>query len=123
MDEESEDLYEDSDVSVLESNLALFQFSIRHQLSGKAFEELLLLFATHLPQNAKCPETVYRLKQFFIDYFSEIAVKSIKYCSVCQDVLKEDSPCSRPNCQATGSVKEFVILPLGPQLKKLMEGL
>lgn len=108
----------------LKGNLALFQFAIRHGLSGKAFNELLLLLASHLPQSAKCSTSVYRLKKFFVEHFSDVKAHLKHYCSVCHDMLDSEEPFSHEACATAGSVvREFVTVPLGPQMKKMMEGI
>ena len=95
IDENNQALYEGSDITLVESNLALFQFAVRHGLSGKAFNELLLLFAAHLPQSSKCSMSVYRLKKFFVENFSNVKARVKHYCSVCHDMLDSEEPCSR----------------------------
>ena len=41
----------------LVANLLLFQFSVRHSLTAKALEELLMLLSAMLPADAKLPKT------------------------------------------------------------------
>ena len=48
------------------ANLLLFQFSVRHSLTAKALEELLMLLSAMLPADAKLPKTVHQLKKIFL---------------------------------------------------------
>ena len=119
-----EPLYEGATITTMESNLALFQYAIRHGLSGKAFNELLLLFAAHLPEKNRLSLSVYRLKKCFAEHFSSVKATSNYYCSVCLDFLENGSePCEHDRCITAGScIKEFVSIPLASQVRKVMEG-
>ena len=115
-------LYEGSEMTVYESHLLLFQFAVRHGLSSKAFEELLQVVSAHLPETAKSPKSVHRLKRFFCKLFPDLRTREHQYCSCCLQLLEEGTPCDNDNC-ASAKIEKFITVPLKPQLKKKIEGI
>ena len=114
-------LYEGSEITVFESHLLLFQFSVRHSLSAKAFGELLQVVSAHLPPTAKFPKSVYTLKWFFRSLFPDLSTRAHSYCSCCLKLLEEGTQCENHNC-ASAKVETFITMALEPQLKKRIEG-
>ena len=57
------------------------------------------------------------LKKYFKERFPEAESRSQEYCTGCQ-ILNPQSPCV---C-GTSTTTKFITIPIGPQLKKLMEG-
>ena len=108
-------LYENSDVTVLESYLLAFQYSVKHKLSKIALSELLQLIKVHLPQPTPYPTSVYQMKAFFMELFP--------YCLA---ALPINGVCGTLNCPGTGQSQvnhSFSLsLSLAPQLKRIMEG-
>lgn len=98
------------------AHVLLFQYSIRHSLTGKALQELLHLLSVFLPKDAKIPKSVHQLKQYFLKTHKEQCPAMQKYCTYCQCLLSEDKTCT---CNAGYS--EFVTVPIGPQLKARFE--
>ena len=116
-------LYPGADLSSLQSNLLLFQFAVRHSLTAKALTELLQLLAVHLPRGAVIPKSVHSLKQFFVDSFPESQAIQHSYCSCCQRPLASTSAsCHGSGCSG-GTPGVFITIPVGPQLKRMMEGI
>ena len=94
-----------------QSRLLVFQYSLQHSLTKKAFTELLQLLPVHLPTKAAIPSSVYGLKQEFIEAFPEAVAEQHHYCS-------------SQNCQggsSGGAAAVFITIPLRPQLKRIME--
>ena len=60
--EHSESLFAESQVSVLEAYIMVFQYALRHHLTAKAFSELLLLLQVLLPADNLLPKSLYLLK-------------------------------------------------------------
>ena len=87
-----EPLYGGAPIMVLDSHLLILQYSLRHSLTKKALEELLRLVAAQLPDAAKIPPSVYKLKTFFVN-LSSPEMNSHKYCSTCHELLDDCKPC------------------------------
>ena len=118
----SSPLYDDAEISVFESHLLCFQFSIRHSLTAKAFSELLQLLSVHLPSSSMAPKSIYRLKSFFIDLFPHASPTVYPYCATCLSLLDEEGFCSTEGCQG-GAREEFISIALAPQLRRILEGI
>lgn len=99
------------------AHVLLFQYSVRHSLTGKALQELLHLLGVFLPRDAEIPKSVRHLKQFFLKTYKEQCPAMQKYCTFCQRLLRDDETCT---CNAGCS--EFVTVPIGPQLKARFQG-
>ena len=115
-------LYRMADVTIYDSYLLAFQYATRHSLTKTAFAELLQLISVHLPASAPFPKSVHRIKTFFSDLFPHASPVVHEFCSFCLSPLSGDEVCSMPNCRGVDK-GQFISLPLGPQLKKLMEGM
>ena len=122
-------LYEGTDLTVLDSYLMLYQFSLRHCLSKQAFSELILLVDTHVPKNAKSVSSLYMLKKFFEKNLNQVPCETHRYCTRCHymrvtsDTDAEDarSPCGNPECGEMSS-NTFLYIPVDYQLKTKLEG-
>ena len=115
-------IYPGSLLTVFESSVLVFQYSIRHGLSAKALTELLQLLSLHSPEGASLPKSVYKLKNVFTQAFPESRAVHQWYCSICQRSLaSSDSICSGNGCTG-GPPATFITLPIGPQMKRIMEG-
>ena len=53
------------DLTKYVTHLLLFQYSVRHSLTSKAFKDLLRLVAVLLPRDAQVPKSVSQLKKYF----------------------------------------------------------
>ena len=96
--------------------LLLFQYSVRHSLTGKAFQELIQLITVFLPADALLPKSIRHLKQHFLKNSSEQCPVMQYYCDNCHRLLKNEEEC---DCNAHRS--QFVTVPVGPQLKARLE--
>lgn len=65
IEESTGPLYEGADVSIVEAYLLIFTFGMTFHLSGRAFNMLLLVITTLPKKNAKIPQSIHSLKQFF----------------------------------------------------------
>lgn len=111
-------LYAEARLTSLQSSLLVFQYAIRHSLTTKAFTELLQLLSVHLPKGASIPKSVYQLKQNFLRAFPESQAILHYFCECCKTPL---STLSSDDCGQC-SPATFITVPLGPQVKKMMEG-
>ena len=107
-------------IFVFDSHLLVFQYSIRHGLTKKAFSELFALIAVHLPQSAKVPSSVYTLKKFFIEIYPEVSSVPQFYCSKCHQLLGEAVSTCDNGCNA--GKKQFLHIPIEKQLKHKLQG-
>ena len=115
-------LYPGAQLSEYQSHLLVFQYAIRHSLTTKAFTELLKLLSVHVPQGSAIPKSVYSLKRSFVDAFPEAKASQHFYCSCCQRAMRSAGACSGSGC-SNGHPAVFITIPLGPQIKRMMEGM
>ena len=114
-------LYENADVTMLESYLLSFQYSVKHRLSKIAFSELLRLINVHLPQSTVYPTSAYQMKSFFMELFPHATPLIHEDCTYCLAALPDNGVCATFNCPATGQ-GQFLTLPVAPQLRRILEG-
>lgn len=116
-------LYPGAQLSTFQSHLLIFQYAIRHGLTNKAFTELLQLLSVHAPSGACVPKSVHILKQEFMDAFPEAKAEEHLYCSLCQRSMSSRAQgCTGEGC-TEGCLAVFITVPLGPQVKRMMEGM
>ncbi len=111
-------LYDHADLTVFDSYLLLFQYSLRQSLTKKAFGELIQLVSVHLPCSSKSAESLYKLKGLFMKTYEDIKHIPYRYCCKCHHLMETTSCPS--GCSA--SVEEFLHIPIQPQLKRKLEG-
>lgn len=116
-------LYTGAQLSALESYLLVFQYAVRHSLTKKAITELLQLLSVHLPVGAAIPKSVHGLKRVFTECFPEVQPIQHFYCDCCQrPMLSASATCSGNGCSGEGRPAVFITIPIGPQLRRMMEG-
>ena len=116
-------LYPHAALSIMQSNLLVFQYAVRHSLTGKAFTELLQLLSVHLPNGATMPKSLYKFKRYFVEAFPQSQAVEHVYCSCCQRPLTGKSDVCHGNGCSGGDQAVFITLPVGPQFKQFMEGI
>ena len=107
-------------MTVLESYLLAFQYSVKHKLSKNALSELLRLIKVYLPQPTAYPTSVYQIKAFFMELFPHARPLIHEYYTYCLAALPINGVCGTLNCPGTAA--QFLTIPLVPQLKRIMEG-
>ena len=102
----------------------IFQYALRHHLTTKALSELLMLLQVLVPADNLLPKSVYLLKSFFLQSFSNISVIEHQYCQFCHAPRDHANPrqCSNELC-TSGKFDRFITIPLGPQLQEMMKGM
>lgn len=115
-------LHDSVELTLYDSYLFAFQFSLKHSLTKVAFTELLQLISVHLPKTASYPASIHSIKRFFLECFPHANPEVHHYCTYCLAVLPSDDMCTRVNCPG-GDVAQFISVPLGPQLKNMMQGI
>ena len=118
-DEMYQPVYPGAELTVLESYLLLFQYSLRHSLTKKAFSELLEVVGAHLPPGKMT--SLYKLTKYFSELFSDINADNHYCCSNCYQPLPNDSDTCTNECHA--NALDFIKIPIGPQIKRRLEGL
>jgi hypothetical protein len=113
-------LYSEARLTASQSSLLIFQYAIRHSLTTKAFTELLQLLSVHVPQGSALPKSVHHLKRNFLQAFPEAEAERQYYCECCQRSLPTPDVACTGGCEGSSSAS-FITVPLGPQLKKMME--
>lgn len=117
-------IYEGAEVTIFESYILAFQFSVRHSLTKKAFSELLQLMSVLLPKSASFPTNITTVKRFLLKLFPHVSPVVHKYCTNCLSVVQSDvsGTCAKDGCYSV-STEQFITIPLGHQIKKMMEGM
>lgn len=89
-------LYDNAAITLSESMLSIFTYTIRHNLTGCAFSDLLSLISLHLPPNSHHKKTIHTFMKFFSD--SKAPLIKHYYCSACMKSLDtKDSLCPCTN--------------------------
>ncbi|XP_029176946.1 uncharacterized protein LOC114945028 [Nylanderia fulva] len=124
-DQERVPLYEQSNISKIESELLILNFAIRHNLTDVALEDLITLINCHLPYS------VYHTKYIFMKkYDIPASIRKCYYCPECyvrlktsaDDRAKENLVCQECQCRydkhtLRKSGNYFLYLPLKQQLR------
>ena len=114
-------LYEASKITVFDGYLLLFHYVTKHSLTHRAFTELLQLVSAFLPSSVRIPGSVHRLKQLFSNIFPHSQPIIHYYCDVCLASMSQGSVCTTVGCYGRHQ-GTFLTMPIGPQIKKMMEG-
>lgn len=120
-------LYDGADLTVMDSYLLLYQFSLRHCLTKQAFSELISLVDTHLPRSAKTVSSVYMIRKFFEANFNHIESVVHTYCSkghrLSDDSEAATTTCKNRDCGVMNSNRTFLYVSIEQQLKNKLEGI
>lgn len=114
-------LYEASKMTAFDGYLLLFHYVTKHSLTQRAFTELLQLVTAFLPPSVRMPGSVHRLKQLFSNIFPHSQPTVHYYCDVCLASTSLGSVCTTVGCYGRRH-GTFLTMPIGPQIKKMMEG-
>ena len=86
-------LYDGASIRVVDSYLLLFQFSLRHSLSGVGFEDLIKLVSVHLPSESNCAGLSTRtLEKYFAEQLN-IKPQLKLYCDHCLRLFEDGEKC------------------------------
>ena len=117
-------LYDDAELSVLDSHLLMYQYALRHCITTQAFTELISLVETHMPRNSRAVSSLYKLRKFFEENFNDTKCQAYEYCSKCHRLIDLERTgevgCSS-GCEGA-TINTFVYVPVEAQLKKKLEG-
>ena len=114
-------LYGHADVTIFQSYLLAFQYSMKHSLTQSALSDLLDLIKVHLPRDTSYLKSVHQMKGFFMKLFPHAAPLIHEYCSYCLSALPPSGACAMPYCPGT-TKGQFITIPLIPQLRRMFEG-
>ena len=112
-------LYPESQVTILDSYILLYEYALRHSLTKEAFKELIQLVTVHMPSNAKSAKSVYLLQNFFEKHFNDTKGECYYYCAKCHRSVDESAQCPS-GCDT--KINKFLYVPIEPQLKRRLEG-
>lgn len=117
-------LYDNAELSVLDSHLLMYQYALRHCITTQAFTELIRLVETHMPRNSRAVSSLYKLRKFFEENFNDTKCQVYEYCSKCHRLIDSEITggvgCSSGCEEAT--INKFIYVPVEAQLKKKLEG-
>lgn len=108
-------IYEGESITVAESNMAIFQYMLRHNLPLAALDSTLALLQLHLPEINLCTKTRYMFEKFFRSVNNTIVKHYL--CYPCGAYLGLESEVC-PQCFVR-SETYFIECPLEEQLIKL----
>ena len=112
-------LYDGAKLTVFESYTLILQYSLRHGLTKKAFGELLILIGKHIPMQSM--SSLYKVRKFFLELYSDITFKQCYYCSICRSLLEGPRTSCPQLCDIPSM--EFLSIQLASQLKRRLEGI
>ena len=120
----SEPLYSGSSLSVRDSYLLLYTFSLRHSLSKKAFAELIRLVSAHLPASMsdKAARSLYQLRKYFMTKFCDLVASPYYYCQNCHYLFTDGHIICPQDCAVCVTPHRFWVAPISAQLKRMLEG-
>lgn len=114
--DENELLYDGAPLTVKESLLSVFTFSLRHSITGTCLADLLQLVSLHIPRNNKFTKTVYKFMKYF-EYLKTPLVKHY-YCRRCLSALEYENA----ECECTNrELCYFIELKISDQLQSLLD--
>jgi hypothetical protein len=116
-------LYEGALLSVPASNVLLYKFTMRHNLSNEGLSDLLKLVALHCPTSNNCVGSVFLLKKHF--GASKLKTKFHYFCGTCYISVDEAAYlCPNPDCgedlASNGAMASFIELSIEQQLEKIL---
>ena len=112
-------LYDGASIRVVDSYLLLFQFSLRHGLSGVGFQDLVKLVSVHLPITSNGTGlSTHTLEKYFAEQLN-IKPQLKLYCDHCLRLFEDGGKC--PN-DCDHGMKQFIYVPVANQLKSKLEG-
>lgn len=111
-------LYPGAPICCNESWTSIYKFSISHQLTDSATQELLSLINSHCPMPNSCPQTVYMLKK----RMQPIQCTHHQYCSFCMESVPLQEKCCGNCVDKKSQLCYFTIMPFKEQLKEIFSG-
>ena len=120
-DQGSQPLYSGATITLMESMLLILAYSMKHNLTGVALADLLMLISLHCLAPNLCRTTLYLFNKFFGDLRSPVVFH--KFCGRCYFLIEGDTPLECSICKfdltPQGSVCFFVEIPIIQQLQDM----
>lgn len=120
-DEGSKPLYAGAPVTLVESMLLVLVYAMKHQLTGVALTDLLVLISLHCMIPNVCKTSLYLFNKFFKNITTSL--KLHRFCSKCYYLLEDEEVQICPICQRSlssrSSVSYFIEIPLIEQLRDM----
>lgn len=114
-------LYDGADLTVWETYLLLMQHSLRHNLTKRAFSDLLKVVGTLLPKSSIGLVSYYKLWKFFMDLYGDLEFSSHFCCSSCQAAIDDERAACPNGCDESTPI-EYLAVSVGSQLKRKLQG-
>ena len=121
-DEGGKPLYEGAAITLLESMLLILTYGMKHQLTGVALADLLVLVSLHCLAPNLCKTSMYLFNKFFSNIHSPLTFH--KFCSKCYFLIEEDGVGACPICNADlsgrGRMSYFIEIPIIRQIQDML---
>lgn len=115
LEDENEMIFDGAKITVFESMMSLFAFSIAFKATGVMLAFIIDLILLHVPTKNKCVKSLYMFKKIFNAIKSPIVVHC--YCLKCKVEVSEQV-CGV--CQQKKDMNYFIEMPLLSQLSLLL---
>ena len=113
-------LCNNSPVTLEESIVSTYLFSIKNKLSYQATTQLIELLRLHLPQPNQYPHSLHLLRKHFTTMKN---LEITKFCSSCMAKLSQEiKRCQNSDCSGA-SMSHYALLPFEDQLADIYSGL
>ena len=113
-------LYSTSGISAFEYHANVLEFSLKHCLTKCAFEDLLKLITSLLPQPNLASPSIYKQNKFFGNFFDKPATEVHQYCTSCHHLF-ELAEVECPN-KCAGKIERFLLCDIEQQLENTLSG-
>ena len=116
-------LYSGSQITTMEYNLKILEYSLTHCLTKRAMDDLLKLIADILPQPNCATRSNYKQDKFFSNFLSYPIAEVHEYCFQCHHLANslDDTPSVCPNgCKE--KFEKFLVCNVEQQIAHLLSG-
>ena len=113
-------LYSTSEINAFEYHANVLEYSLKHCLTKCAFEDLLKLIASLLPQPNLASPSIYKQNKFFGNFFDKPSTEKYQYCTSCHHLL-DLGEVECPN-KCVGKIECFLLCDIEQQLKNTLSG-
>ena len=113
-------LYDGAQMTVWDTYLLLMQHSLRHNLTKRAFSDLLKVVGTLLPRESFT--SYYRLRKFFMNEYEDLTLSRHFCCRACHTTIDNAQSLCPNGCEGSTSI-EFLAVSVEAQLKRKLQGM
>ena len=102
-------LYDGTDLTVWDTYLVLMQHSLRHNLTKRAFSDLLKVVGMLLPRTSIGLVSYYKLWKFFMDLYGDLEFSSHFCCSSCQTAIDSEKAACPIGCDDSTAIEYLAV--------------